>query len=51
MFLTGGFCMVLAYASWIHGTAVQIEVPENVKLIRRFGWRASGKYITFTNLT
>jgi hypothetical protein len=48
MFLTGGFCMVLAYASWIHGTAVQIEVPENVKLIRRFGWGTEiiGKYAT-----
>jgi peptidoglycan hydrolase-like protein with peptidoglycan-binding domain len=28
----------IAEASWIHGTAVQVEVPENVEFIRRFGF-------------
>jgi hypothetical protein len=28
----------LAYASWIHGTATQIESPENLASIKRAGW-------------
>jgi hypothetical protein len=30
--------MVLAYASWIHGTAMQIESPENLISVKRAGW-------------
>jgi hypothetical protein len=28
----------IAEASWVHGTSVQIEVPDNVELVRRFGF-------------
>ena len=28
----------IAEASWIHGTAIQIEVPENIEFVRRFGF-------------
>ena len=28
----------IAEASWIHGTSIQIEVPENVEMVRRFGF-------------
>jgi len=28
----------LAYASWIHGTAMQVESPENLVSVKRAGW-------------
>lgn len=32
----GGY--TIAEASWVHGTAIQIEVPESIELVRRFGF-------------
>ena len=28
----------IAEASWVHGTSIQIEVPENIEFVRRFGF-------------
>jgi hypothetical protein len=28
----------IAEASWVHGTSIQIELPENVEFVRRFGF-------------
>lgn len=28
----------IAEASWVHGTSIQIELPENIEFVRRFGF-------------
>lgn len=28
----------IAEASWVHGTAIQIEIPESIEFVRRFGF-------------